>query len=160
MKIRHDYERIIDEIALIEPKIMIIIADTLFPDDYVEDFDTTNINSNTNSIAYSIMFRTKGINYRKFLRTVIKKNNEVVGKEITYHKSYEEIVELVKRRAKQAGKREDNFYYLVLFKFFSEHMFQGEIIDKLREKCSEMIKVALNYTKKINKETSVKSILN
>ena len=159
MKIKHDYERIIDEIALIEPKIMIIITDTLFPNDNVEDFDTTNISKTANSIAYSIMFRTKGINYRKFLRTVIKKNNEVVGKEITYHKSYEEIVELVKRRAKQVGKREDNFYYLILFKFFSEHMFQGEIIDKLKEKSTEMIKIALNYTKKINKETRRENIL-
>ena len=152
MKIRHDYERIIDEIALIEPKIMIIIVEELYPNDNVKDFDTSNINSTCNSVAYSIMFRSKGVNYRKLLATVIKKNHEVVGKEITYHKTYEEIVELIKHRAKQTGKRGDNFYYLVLFKFFSQHMFQGEIIDKLKEKCTELSKNALNYTKKLNKE--------
>jgi hypothetical protein len=155
MKIKLDCERIIDEIALIEPKIMIIIMESLYPDDNVQDFDiedADNSQNTANSTARSIMFRGKGLDYKNYLKIAIRRNREVVGKDISYHKTYEEIEELIKERAKLKGMREDNFYYLVLFKFFSEHIFKGEIIEKLKEKCTEMAKVALEYTERINKE--------
>ena len=159
MKIKPNYERIIDEFALIESKIMIFIIHTLFPDDSFSEFDTTQIHKSPNSIAYAIVFRSKGIDYKGFLKKIIRKNKEVVSKECTQNKTFEEIEEILNRDLYKKGNQAGNYYFLVLLKFFSENVFQSEMIDKLKVKCKELIEKKIQLRKELDKEKREEDVI-
>ena len=138
MKIKPDYERIIDEILLLEGRMMRVIVSILFTDDEIIEIGADNLEPTAHNIAMIITCRPKNSDYIDFLKKVIKNNNNKYNKTFPITMSFEEIDAIIEKSVKSDGSKYELQYFPVLLNFFSHNIFQGETVELLKKKCKEI----------------------
>ena len=138
MKIKTNYERIIDEITLIDNRIMRIIILNHFSDEELIKIGGGPFEPTAHNIAMIIMLRPKSIDYIQYLKKVIKKNNMFYDPIFTITMSFEEIEEAVEKKIYFKDSIHEIQYFSALLLFFSNNIFQNETVNLLKKKCKNV----------------------
>ena len=136
-KIKRDYERIIDEIAMIDERILNSIIKMLYTDSEMIEFKAGNITPISITIAMLIMSRPKKVDYTAFLKKIIAQNEKIMGHYISISMNFAEI-EAVFEKRNDMLLFTDTGYFLVFLKFLSANIFGGDTLERIRQKCQEV----------------------
>jgi hypothetical protein len=139
MKVKRDYERIIDEIALIDNRIMFQIINEVFNGITLAQIFNDIKKPVPHFIASIIMLRPKKIDYKDLLRKVIEHNNASLYDLYPATITVEELEAKIDNFKFSYDYQTEMVYHSVLLKFFSENIFHNKIVDHIRAKCCEYI---------------------
>ena len=138
-KIKINFERIIDEINNCDSRLLIAMIDVLFSDNELKQFDIGDVIHSPKMIAALIVLRAKGLDYVNFLKRIIKQNNKYFHHDYNTTMTYEELAKTAKKVAESKATTIKQQYFQLLLKFYSVNIFKGTTVDKLKEKCKEIL---------------------
>ena len=155
-KIKRDYQRIIDELTLIDASLLKSIISNIYPEVNSSEFGMPLTPKNINLLAYIIVNRVRGHNYINHLKKIIKRNNYLLDREYSVDKSFDEIEDIIHKNPKLIGLKLSDHYSQILLRFFSHNIFQGNTVNRLKGVCKELF---LQYLITNPKEEEDKKIM-
>ena len=133
MKIKRDYNRIIDEIKKIHPVIIHELNYYLFQDlEFIKIFPDFKGRLRA-QIVDIIIHKNKRYDYRGIFEKIIKKNNELVKTWTFKHDTRESIRKYIIENTKLSDTVKLFTTDVLLLHYFSKHIFQGEVVEILKE---------------------------
>ena len=133
MKIKRDYDRIIDELNAADPGILFSIVRYLYDDLEFEKTFPLFKRSRTNLLCHLILTRHKKIPYKKYLEFIIRKNSKRfshIAKDIVTKNDAHRVI----YESDESGKREPiDRTYCLFFYYISHNTYQGEIYENLKQ---------------------------
>jgi hypothetical protein len=148
-KIKINYERIIDEISLIDNRIMHVIVSNIFVDKDIQKLNPSKEHVTANNLAGVIMLRAHNVEYISLLKEVIKRNNSVLNNRFNTTMTVKEIAEIIDDDIKVAKIDISHLYFMVMLYFFSKNVFISPTAVYLKKRSKEIFEQILENEKAI-----------
>ena len=151
MKIKRDYNRIIDEIKSINPNILLHILRRIYSDlEFQKEFNELQSSQSAN-IVNAIIQKYKNVKYKELLHKIIIKNNKILSLIINDNKTKEEITENILNNSNRNSAQKKMTTYSLLLYYLSKNIFHGELIDFLKDKSKEFIEDDIKRAEEVRK---------
>ena len=164
IKIKRDHSRIVDEMALIDERMMYLIISSTFWEEEIKEFKLKyDLEPSYIMLSVIINEKSEDENYQEFLNKVIERNRKNIYHILNTSLNYEEISKVIDEQKNVLETKRVNYYFLILLEFYSKNIFKGDTVYALRKRCKEVIdhseKKQNESTKKKNKTIELREEL-
>ena len=148
MKIKPDYDRVIDELKAVHIILPYKLIQYIFREDqFIREFsDCKGINQM--DAAAIILSKSKRLEYKKLLKRIIHINNVRIKSMIPELGTVEKIKETITKNKTMLSHDKALLTYCLFFYYLSHNIFQGEIYEFLKKKSESYTKIMLRIGKK------------